>query len=1411
MGNYNPDLPYVVGMQWAPLVADQVLLDTSTEVGYTFRSVTHWDELQNGPDRVRVLMQPPPGQPAQKHVAVHLYRDGAATATGPVRKLVIPCTSGAGVAGAALGGGAGSFQAAVQNPSDAGHVTLTGPNAAARFWFAVTAGPVTATLQYRRILDLTVLYAVSGPFETVPGAMTVGLERPSANLNWLMDDTITGPASPGAGVAVLRASLGELNPWWSPTLTPASTTMRLPYRALGAPFAPTPTSGLDALAAAGGTNINVRIGATGAVPGGSVFQIHHVALQVTYCEESRIAAGGLDISGGAQQADGGYYCDVPIRQLYNFGFPVSLGQGARYAVTVAQAYAGALSLTSPVPLVLNRLGSVGPDPTHEGIVLRKTLREGAAPTLEPSPLMPAMVLLAPNNVVETGSHAYTAQAVGTCHQQYALTANSQVLTDTAAGTFVWAVFYARHTPGTVDPLTVAQANLTDDGGTGGPSGLITVDDFDRLPEVANGWKKVTVRLDPPLVLTGTGSPLRFRFSSAGDASAPWQILGADSNPASQATSPASWASFDGETGFARLDNQVDYSADYTFSLVRDMDPVTGLTVTSAVQELAAVDAGFCRPDDPVPTGIRYHRLRWDPINSAMVRGWAHFEVQRQDDTMPDDQWETIARVTEPHITSIDDYEARVGVATRYRIRAVHRTDIGGPWTAPVTATIATPGVTGRNVETGVLIMTSNQRPAANLAYVMSWDRQSPEDFTFPEAAQVDLQAMYGRDYRVAMRPTERGGVEFTRTVLVNAAAVPVTTLDGGFRQLRDLAWESVPYVCVRDELHHRWLSTVLVPSASVRRRRGLAHLQLAQLTVVEVTDTPAPLDGGPAPCEGLRPEGTKVAKALATTMADTFSTRAGYDPFDRQMPAGGWGSTQLPGQPWQRLQGPAGALSVSGGAGLIQVVQVANSNPSFETGIQGWTAFGGSAARSTAQAHQGAASLLLTPDGASETARVESEYVAGAAVGVDWRATAWVRCPIARPVAVSINWFDADSQYLGTSTGAPVTVAANTWTRLTYTAASTLTGTARASVNVAMAGTPPAAHQLFVDDATIGPAPGAHRLATPAPMLADVEVKARFRIDQLATGASIQAGLTARDVTGGDYYRAMMSFRPDGLIGVALEKINGGSLTVLAPEQVQTKPDGTSLTYEPGQWITLRLRVQGQVLTAAAFTTAAPPGPTVRAVDATVTAAGRAGVRAAVGAGNTNAATTLSVDDFEVRALPGDLDVRMLLRPTSEDPWDLSIEQLSLRDRSITSQVEVDVNALGMCAYLSERASFEACTTGEALQFHTRQRRWVRAVYEQNIGDGQARISFYTSLDGGQWTPAGAETGPAIQVPSDPGEFLITASSGVTLSRLEWRDGINGRLMTSPDFEAQPPGTTEFRDAQGIRWGINGRGICATA
>ena len=140
----------------------------------------------------------------------------------------------------------------------------------------------------------------------------------------------------------------------------------------------------------------------------------------------------------------------------------------------------------------------------------------------------------------------------------------------------------------------------------------------------------------------------------------------------------------------------------------------------------------------------------------------------------------------------------------------------------------------------VLIFTSNERQdgSINLAYSSVWEGRVEEGFAFPEAGFVQLQAMYNRDFFTAFRPTERGGEQFQRNMLVQAAAISPETL-ANFVSLRDMAWEDVSYICVRDESGNRWFSTVLVPSGRVTHFR---KIYMAPVTVIEVTDTPSEVD-----------------------------------------------------------------------------------------------------------------------------------------------------------------------------------------------------------------------------------------------------------------------------------------------------------------------------------------------------------------------------------------------------------------------------------------------------------------------------------------------------------------------------------------------------------------------------------------
>lgn len=281
----------------------------------------------------------------------------------------------------------------------------------------------------------------------------------------------------------------------------------------------------------------------------------------------------------------------------------------------------------------------------------------------------------------------------------------------------------------------------------------------------------------------------------------------------------------------------DPASDGVLMFSQDMPPVSGFTLSQLTQAVSGIgqDCGL----DPccIPTGIIYNRLTWTAGSTSMGDEW-FYELQRTDTI--DVDWSTIM-MAGPAVTGFNDYEARPGILSSYRIREINSYGFYGPWSSSVTNTLTDPGITGGDcvTDTGahVLIFTTNevQDGSANLAYSSVWEGQIEERFNFAEAGFTQLQTMYDRDFFVAFRPLERGGEQFTREILVQAAAISPPTL-GDFRSLRDMAWEDVSYICVRDEDGNRWFANVTVPSGRVVHNRRIYR---AQVGIVEVTDTPS--------------------------------------------------------------------------------------------------------------------------------------------------------------------------------------------------------------------------------------------------------------------------------------------------------------------------------------------------------------------------------------------------------------------------------------------------------------------------------------------------------------------------------------------------------------------------------------------
>lgn len=924
MGRYNPNYPTVLGNEMAPVATDPVRIDTGSAFGYTFRTTAREDIAT-----ARVLMTtPPPGKTLRKVISAEVYADDDAPGTGPIRKIIVPCSTGTSFLNAAVVGG-GTFAEALRNPTDAKYISLTGPLAGVRVWFDTTTTNtrLTQALLNSRILDVTVRYAMTGQFEDHAVPVTLQMERVSASVVHDMDYAIDGLDFQNELVTPRFSRLGDYNPFWNTTINPGTDMRRAPWMHRNGS---NNFTGLEAMGSGAGTNTNLRfLTASTVTPGVGAFNLHYCALEITYAQENRVSCGALDLTDGVSLADDMFYADVPQFSPYNYGFLWDSGDGDDYMIAVGQGYVGAISVTYPVPVTVDRL--VPARDTfrgHRGVILHKTLREGEEWTREETESVPAVALYSSAvtfdaTTIYPPSQVYSAQLVARADQTNGIGTTWTYISDDSIGGRVYTHirFYARNSPQTTDYLEVFATDAVN--GLLGPRAQITIEEFAALPEIADGWKEVTLELDPAYNTTPVGGPRRWQFQAATSPNAPWEILGGDSNPYRDSTvgTVGSYytASYGGVTSYAVSENVSDFFADMTVMLIQALEVPGTLTVEAAVQPLSLLDESCGVPVEAMPTGIRYHELSWGAVNDLAVAGFLHYEVQRRDTTMPADEWETVGEITAVTVTAMDDYEARVGVVSSYRVRQVHEDGYTSGWSNTATSTIVAPGVTGTGVSSSLLILTSNQNPAGNLAYVATWEGAggvNNQDFTYPEGGQTAYQSMYGRDYRVAFRPLERAGVEFTRQVLVNAVGVPTLTADKALLALRDLAWDTVPYICTRDEASNRWLAAISVPNSATRDIPTTGHLVLAPVSFVEVTGTPAPVDYESG-CEGLRLEGPDTFQYWnAPAPAAMGGTRQLTDTFTRTV-ANGWG-TATTGQVWTASGGGLAAdFSTNGTTGRI--------------------------------------------------------------------------------------------------------------------------------------------------------------------------------------------------------------------------------------------------------------------------------------------------------------------------------------------------------------------------------------------------------------------------------------------------------------------------------------------------------------
>ncbi len=146
-----------------------------------------------------------------------------------------------------------------------------------------------------------------------------------------------------------------------------------------------------------------------------------------------------------------------------------------------------------------------------------------------------------------------------------------------------------------------------------------------------------------------------------------------------------------------------------------------------------------------------------------------------------------------------------------------------------------------------------------------------------------------------------------------------------------------------------------------------------------------------------------------------------------------------------------------------------NNNPYLEVNASDWTNNGyASVARSTAQFHQGVASLLLTPNGSNATPKAQTA-IYPTVPGARWEWRGWLRSTTNnKTMRIYLEWCDAGGIPLS-STTRDVTPVANTWVYASMSGGAP-PGTAGVRFIIGQLATPAAGDTLYADELVLIPA-----------------------------------------------------------------------------------------------------------------------------------------------------------------------------------------------------------------------------------------------------------------------------------------------------------------------------------------------------
>lgn len=391
--------------------------------------------------------------------------------------------------------------------------------------------------------------------------------------------------------------------------------------------------------------------------------------------------------------------------------------------------------------------------------------------------------------------------------------------------WVW-VLCAQVTNTTNGDLIIRIRRRSDDVQMGGDAVIVVAD----LAAPRHSWQKIGARLDGIAPTLVNGTQYYFDITSPADSQQGWLVQVLNSGFEPPPTGPPAGTS------------KANYGGDVNvLTLVRDSVPteIDEMDAEITISTVPDTPTGFAVEPAGATCGVNPALISWDTYTDESCGGFAAYEIER---LMPTGVWHRIARPTDVNVVAIADREAPNNKLTSWRMRVIRADGAPSDWTPTVTATLTTPGFVG-------LTFTSNVAPEMTVFY----EDIARRVFGFPQ--NVDVFEPQDQDFVVVYRELPNRGTRISTKLRIRDGHIPCMPHGCDdfdnigaqvFEPLKAIARAGLPYVCVKNEAGDVWLAFVTTPTGDwdqhgIEVEGGWAGYTM-DVTITEVTNVPYAFD-----------------------------------------------------------------------------------------------------------------------------------------------------------------------------------------------------------------------------------------------------------------------------------------------------------------------------------------------------------------------------------------------------------------------------------------------------------------------------------------------------------------------------------------------------------------------------------------